>query len=92
MGDIGSASLGLISFYIAIIAQQKYQVPIIFWFILNSLFLFDATITLLRRIIHQEKWLNAHRQHAYQRLKLCGYTIDKKFGSSEFFVGKLTYF
>ena len=77
MGDVGSATLGLISFTIAIIAQQKYQTPILYWFILNSLFLFDATITLLRRVLNKEKWFSAHRKHAYQRLKQLG--IDTRF-------------
>lgn len=77
MGDIGSATLGLISFCIALIAQQKYQIPILYWFILNGLFLFDATITLLRRIYNKEKWSAAHRKHAYQRLKQFG--VDTRF-------------
>ena len=73
MGDVGSATLGFISFYLALIGQQKYQIPIIYWFILNGLFLFDATITLLRRIHKKEKWFAAHRKHAYQRLKQYGF-------------------
>lgn len=72
MGDVGSASLGLITFAIAVIGQQKFQIPILYWFILNGLFLFDATVTLLRRVINNEKWFVAHRKHAYQRLKLYG--------------------
>lgn len=72
MGDVGSATLGFISFYLALIGQQKYQIPIMYWFILNGLFLFDATITLLRRIYKKEQWFAAHRKHAYQRLKQYG--------------------
>ncbi len=72
MGDIGSATLGLIIFCIALIAQQKYHIPILYWVMLNGLFLFDATITLLRRIINKEKWSIPHRKHAYQRLKQFG--------------------
>lgn len=72
MGDVGSASLGLITFSIAVIAQQKYQIPILYWFLLNSLFLFDATLTLVRRILKKEKWFAPHRKHAYQRLKQFG--------------------
>ncbi|HAT8358264.1 TPA: glycosyl transferase, partial [Legionella pneumophila] len=66
MGDVGSASLGLITFFIAIIAQKNYQIPILYWFILNSLFLFDSTVTLIRRIINYEKWFSPHKKHAYQ--------------------------
>lgn len=72
MGDVGSATLGFISFYMALIAQKYYEIPILYWFILNSLFLFDATITLLRRVYKKEKWFAAHRKHAYQRLKQYG--------------------
>ncbi|HHL3493001.1 TPA: glycosyltransferase family 4 protein [Legionella pneumophila] len=77
MGDVGSASLGLIIFSMALIAQQKYQIPIIYWFILNSLFLFDSTVTLLRRIVNKERWFAPHRKHAYQRLKQFG--MDTRF-------------
>lgn len=72
MGDVGSATLGFISFYMALVGQQKYQIPILYWFILNGLFLFDSTLTLLRRIYNKEQWFAAHRKHAYQRLKLYG--------------------
>ena len=92
MGDVGSASLGLITFCIALIAQQKYQIPILYWFILNGLFLFDATITLVRRIINKEKWSAAHKKHAYQRLKQYG--VDTRYIllgqaliNSSFFIG-----
>ncbi|HAU0695052.1 TPA: glycosyltransferase family 4 protein, partial [Legionella pneumophila] len=77
MGDVGSASLGLITFFIAIIAQKNYQIPILYWFILNSLFLFDSTVTLIRRIINHEKWFSPHKKHAYQRLKQLG--INSRF-------------
>ncbi|HGC5781063.1 TPA: glycosyltransferase family 4 protein [Legionella pneumophila] len=77
MGDVGSASLGLITFFIAIIAQKNYQIPILYWFILNSLFLFDSTVTLIRRIIKHEKWFSPHKKHAYQRLKQLG--INSRF-------------
>lgn len=72
MGDVGSATLGFITFCLAVIAQEQYDVPIMYWFILNGLFLFDATITLIRRIVKKEKWFAAHRKHAYQRLKQYG--------------------
>lgn len=72
MGDVGSASLGLITIVIALIGQQRYQIPMIYWFILNGLFLFDSSVTLLRRMINKEQWLAPHRSHAYQRLKQFG--------------------
>jgi UDP-N-acetylmuramyl pentapeptide phosphotransferase/UDP-N-acetylglucosamine-1-phosphate transferase len=72
MGDVGSATLGFISFYMAVVAQQKYHIPMVYWFILNGLFLFDSTFTIFRRMYKKEKWFAAHRKHAYQRLKQYG--------------------
>ncbi|KTD47608.1 MraY family glycosyltransferase [Legionella quateirensis] len=72
MGDIGSASLGLIIFSLALIGQQRFQIPLLYWFLLNGLFLFDSTITLVRRIANKERWFAPHRKHAYQRLKQLG--------------------
>ncbi len=72
MGDVGSATLGFITFYMALVGQQQYQIPMGYWCILNSLFLFDATITLLRRIHNKEQWFAPHKKHAYQRLKQYG--------------------
>ncbi|MGC1181697.1 MraY family glycosyltransferase [Legionella sp.] len=75
MGDIGSATLGLITFCIALIAQQQFQVPILYWFMLNGLFLFDATCTLIRRMIKKEQWSTPHKKHAYQRLRQSGISV-----------------
>src|SRR5690606_32765445 len=36
--------------------------------ILGSLFIADATVTLLRRVTRGERWYEAHRSHAYQAL------------------------
>lgn len=72
MGDVGSATLGFLTFYLAIIGQKQYQIPFYYLFILNGLFLFDSTITLLRRIFEGEKWFSPHKKHAYQRLKQWG--------------------
>lgn len=72
MGDIGSATLGLATFLLGLIAQKYYNVPILYWFMLNGLFLFDATITLFRRIAKREAWYAPHKKHAYQRVKQLG--------------------
>lgn len=72
MGDVGSATLGLLVFCIALIAQLSYQIPLIYWFMLNALFLFDASLTLFRRVLKKEKWTSPHKKHAYQRLKQLG--------------------
>jgi Fuc2NAc and GlcNAc transferase len=43
-------------------------VPLEAWAILSSVFLVDATVTLLRRIVRGDRWFEAHRMHAYQAL------------------------
>jgi Fuc2NAc and GlcNAc transferase len=72
MGDVGSATLGLIVILTATYAQKTDGVPFILWFMLYGAFLFDASITLVRRIIHKDKWYEAHNKHAYQRLHQSG--------------------
>ncbi|KTD58775.1 alpha-N-acetylglucosaminyltransferase [Legionella sainthelensi] len=76
MGDVGSATLGLITFCIALIAQQKFNIAILYWFILNGLFLFDASVTLIRRVFQKENWSLPHRKHAYQRLRQSGVKVS----------------
>jgi UDP-N-acetylmuramyl pentapeptide phosphotransferase/UDP-N-acetylglucosamine-1-phosphate transferase len=38
------------------------------------LFLADATLTLIARVMTGERWYNAHRQHLYQRLIAHGWS------------------
>ena len=40
----------------------------------SALFLADATLTLLFRVMRGERWYNAHRQHLYQRIIAQGWT------------------
>ena len=74
MGDVGSTPLGLIIVITALYAQKYYHIPIILWMMLYGVFLFDATITLVRRILHGERWYQAHKNHAYQRLHQAGFS------------------
>ena len=68
MGDVGSGFLGFMIAMFAIAGEIWYKVPVLLWLILYGVFWFDATITLVRRILAREKWYAAHRSHAYQRL------------------------
>lgn len=68
MGDVGSSFLGG-SFAILIIwAHQSKCISIWPLIILLSIFIVDATITLIIRFFTGQKWLSAHRNHAYQKL------------------------
>lgn len=77
MGDVGSAFLGFLIMATLLYAQQHVGIPIILGFTLYSLFIYDATITLIRRILKKEKWTQAHRLHAYQRLHQSGWSHRK---------------
>lgn len=70
MGDVGSTLLGFLVVLFGLVGEIWYKVPFLLWVILYGVFLFDATVTLLRRIKHGDVWYQAHRSHAYQRLQL----------------------
>jgi UDP-N-acetylmuramyl pentapeptide phosphotransferase/UDP-N-acetylglucosamine-1-phosphate transferase len=67
MGDSGSTSLGFILMVLGIYFHNNGTISFLFWILLTALFWFDATITLLRRIINKEKLSNPHKNHIYQR-------------------------
>jgi len=54
--------LGLLSFQAAWILPQMFWV----WIILLGVFIVDATLTLIGRILNRERIYEAHRSHAYQ--------------------------
>jgi Fuc2NAc and GlcNAc transferase len=68
MGDVGSGFLGFMVTVLAILACNRGSVPIEVLPILGGVFLVDATVTLIRRFVRGDRWLEAHRSHAYQRL------------------------
>lgn len=68
MGDSGAYFLGFTIAVYAILSHKYFGVSFVVSAILMSLFWFDATITLLRRVAKREKWYQPHRLHAYQRL------------------------
>ncbi len=67
MGDAGSGFLGLMLGLFAL-WSANLGLPIWCWVILLALFISDATVTLLRRILNGERWFEAHRSHLYQQL------------------------
>jgi Fuc2NAc and GlcNAc transferase len=66
MGDAGSGFLGFIFGALLLLDTAKYPVHLWFWLILFSVFIVDATITLLRRLCRGERVYLSHRSHAYQ--------------------------
>ena len=66
MGDSGSGFLGLMVVLMAIATTPPLNLwP---WAILVTLFVADATVTVVRRMLRGEKWYEGHNLHAYQRL------------------------
>lgn len=72
MGDVGSATLGVVVAAYALIGFAEYHISLIPWLIVYCLFWFDATVTLIRRLKAGHPWSQAHKFHAYQRLHQSG--------------------
>ncbi|WP_256672319.1 glycosyltransferase family 4 protein [Pseudomonas sp. ANT_J12] len=66
MGDAGSGFLGMILGIFALQAAWISSNLFFAWLILLGVFIVDATVTLLRRLLRGEKVYEAHRSHAYQ--------------------------
>ncbi len=68
MGDVGSGFIGFLIGAFALLTWHDGQLHVTTWLILVSLFVADASVALVRRMIRGEKWYAAHRSHAYQWL------------------------
>jgi Fuc2NAc and GlcNAc transferase len=68
MGDVGSGFLGFAVTTSALAMSHGRPVAIAISLILGGVFIVDASITVIRRIARGDRWLEAHRMHAYQHL------------------------
>jgi Fuc2NAc and GlcNAc transferase len=68
MGDAGSISAGFTLASLAVLGSAQGYLSIACWLVLLGAFITDASWTLARRIITRQKFTQAHRSHAYQRL------------------------
>jgi Fuc2NAc and GlcNAc transferase len=77
MGDVGSTLLGytiaIITIYYANIESSNLWI----WITLYGVFWFDATVTLIRRLLNGEKPSVPHKKHAYQRLTQAGWSHSR---------------
>lgn len=77
MGDVGSTLLGyniaIFTLYYSNIENSNLWI----WITLFGIFWFDATLTLIRRKVNNEKLSQAHKKHAYQRLTQSGWSHFK---------------
>lgn len=65
-GDVGSVSMALIFVYMTMLLIYKSESPI--FILLLIVYITDATLTLLYRLLINENITIAHRQHVYQKL------------------------
>ena len=68
LGDIGSGFIGFTIGTISLVIARSQ--PLITWavIILLGVFIVDATVTLIRRLIDKQRISTAHRSHAFQHL------------------------
>jgi len=66
MGDAGSGFLGIILGLLSVQAAWISSQLLWSWLILLGVFIVDATVTLIRRLVRGDKVYEAHRSHAYQ--------------------------
>lgn len=71
MGDVGSLPIGGFFAIMTVVGVSQYNFSVIGCALLIGVFVFDATFTVLRRLIMGEKVFEAHRSHLYQRLANC---------------------
>jgi Fuc2NAc and GlcNAc transferase len=70
MGDAGSGFLGIMFGILSLQAGWVANRLFWSWVILLGVFVVDATVTLIRRMAHGERFYEAHRSHAYQHAAL----------------------
>lgn len=66
MGDAGSGFMGILLGALTLGAGAASVSLFWSWLILSGIFVVDATLTLVRRVVRGEKFYKAHRTHAYQ--------------------------
>ncbi|MDF1820585.1 MAG: glycosyltransferase family 4 protein [Alcanivoracaceae bacterium] len=66
MGDAGSGFLGLSLAGLMVWGAHLSATLFYGWLIVYGVFVVDATLTLLRRVLRGERFYEAHRSHAYQ--------------------------
>ena len=84
LGDVGSGFIGIVMGALSL--QAAHTVPRLgwCWVILMGVFIVDASVTLLRRMLRRERLHIAHRNHAYQHLAVrldCHATVSAGVGA-----------
>jgi len=77
MGDASSVPLGFLFAAFAIYGMRTGSIGLALSILIMSVFVVDATLTLLSRAFRGERWYTAHAQHVYQRLIAQGWSHRK---------------
>jgi len=77
MGDVASVPLGFIFASLAVYGLHTGVMSLSLSLLIMSVFIVDATLTLLARVIAGERWYTAHNQHIYQRLIAKGWSHSR---------------
>jgi len=77
LGDLGSATLGLLGATFSLVGSQRGLFPLWVACLAFAPFIVDATWTLLSRLVRGKRVWQAHRDHHYQRLVLAGWSHRK---------------
>ncbi|UTW14249.1 MraY family glycosyltransferase [Marinobacterium rhizophilum] len=67
MGDAGSGFIGLMLGLLSVLAAHQSLLLFAGWLILLAVFVCDASVTLLRRLVRGQHLAQAHCSHAYQQ-------------------------
>ncbi len=78
LGDVGSLPIGLLLGWCLL--QLGYEKQYAAALLLPMYYLFDATVTLVRRMARREPFWAAHRSHFYQRATDNGFTVWRVVG------------
>jgi len=74
LGDSGSLLIGGVVAWLALRALQTQAASLALCVLISSVFVVDATATLVARLSRGERWYTPHRLHAFQRLIDSGWT------------------
>src|SRR5688572_15891663 len=72
LGDVGSIPLGFLAAGLGVLGWREDVWPLWFPVLVFGPFNADATVTLVRRLVHGEKVWRPHRDHYYQRIVRMG--------------------
>ena len=76
MGDVGSLPLGFGFAALLVYGHGSGAFGLPVALLVMLVFLLDASLTLMVRVMRGEQWYNPHKQHLYQRLIATGWSHE----------------